>query len=740
MVPNICFLIERPNFSAHAEGRLLSGYAAGILADKCSRAGLVPSQYAVSSLEHLRRNTWTSEWDIIITLGESALRTLTGKQSIWKWHLSCLDALPEYLCRKVVPTFDFNQMNKDWQLTLYFEMAVKRAAQNATPGPWVRKEERYVLGPSIDEAIARLESLAAHPPDWYSVDIETGRNQINTFGVAWSPNDAIAIKVLPDGVPSIAFKKVWDVIAGLCESDVPKVMQNGIYERTYLSRYGIHIRNFRHDTMCAQKFLWPELEKGLDNVGRIYTMEPYWKDDGRVSTEEGRRKDWGDIRDWTRHFTYNCRDTTNTLIAMHAQRKELAARNLLDLHDKYLVRLYDCVAEMGTHGLPLCTSKQELLIAEYETKSAELVRNLTVPINPRSPKAKLKLLKDKGYVIPVKKATGKESTDELSLKKLRLKYPADTDLRNLIEIGGIEKALSSYLRVKTLPDKRIRFMLDAHGTETGRMSCSMDPWDGGFNAQTLTSYCKKMIEWAPADNRVFVEIDLSQAESRFVAYDACEETLLGILERKEDIHKFVAAEIFQKPMADVTHEERQLGKKSGHGANYAMGVATFQESALKELDLVLDRKMATRVLESYHCVFPNIRRWHAHIRNTIYRERKLDNPFGQVRYFYGRMSDATYREGYAYRPQSTIPSLTNHLLLNLWNRRTEGMFPSLWFALQVHDSIILSANPDTARRVMDYSLNLDNWHPDLILPAGKLRIPTECKWSACLGKMEKYYG
>lgn len=723
----IALIIDKPSFSAQREGRLLTGYEENYVREKAARAGLLPSAYEVHTLESID----PAKFNVLIPCGEGPLQCFTGKKSIWKWHLSPLDCVAR--AQKAIPTFDLTALWKDWGLGVYFEMALRRAAQNNVPGPWVRKAERYVLGPSSDEAIDRLESLLQRPPDWFSIDIETGRNQINTFGVAWTESDALAVKVLPEDMSPAQFHKLWETIRRICASDVPKVMQNGIYERMYLGRYGISVNNFAFDTMCAMKFLWPEFEKGLDNVGRLYTMEPYWKDDGRVSTEEGKRKDWGDIRDWNRHFIYNCRDTSNTLIAMHSQRRDLRSRSLDSLYDTYIRRLFDCVYEMGARGLPLNAEAQVRLIAEYEAKSRDLVSKLSKEINPRSPKAKKQLLKDKGYDLPVKRSTGKESSDELSLKKLRLKHPGDDDLRILLDVAGIEKALSSYLRVKTQGDHRIRFMLDAHGTETGRMSCSNDPWGGGFNAQTMTEYVKRMIEWRPEEDRVFVEVDLSQAESRFVAYDACEETLLGMLERKEDIHRFVAAEIYEKPMADVTHDERQLGKKSGHGANYAMGVATFQDSCLKEMDLVLDRKMATRVLEAYHRLFPGIRRWHARIRETVYRERCLRNPLGRERYFYGRTDDSTYREAYAYRPQSTVPDVVNHLMLAL----RSSSIPH-WLHLQCHDSITVSCKVKDVDSIAAFAMDLKKWHPKIILPAGQLWIPTDVKYGRCLGEMAKW--
>ncbi len=253
----------------------------------------------------------------------------------------------------------------------------------------------------------------------------------------------------------------------------------------------------------------------------------------------------------------------------------------------------------------------------------------------------------------------------------------------------------------------------------------------------MTDYVKQMIEWPADSDRVFMEFDLEQAETRFVAYDACEENLLGMLSRKEDVHRYVAAEIYQKAMADVTHEERQLGKKSGHGANYSMGVATFQDSCLKEMDLVLDRKMATRVLESYHKLFPGIRRWHAKIRENVYRERRLTNPLGRVRYFYGRTDDNTYREAYAYRPQSTVPDITNHLMLGLVGRRTLGEL-DFHLHLQVHDSVVISCEQAQVERIAAFGLTPKLWHPHIVLPAGELVIPTSLKTGRNLGQMTKY--
>lgn len=684
--------------------------------------------------------------NVCLPLDEVSLEFTTGLRSLGKWHLSPLDALPHFPIRKVIPTWDPAAVKRDFSLGLYVELAFRRAAEERLTHEYARKPKRFLLNPSLAETHSVLDMLALRR-DPIAVDFETGRGQINTVGFAWSASDAIAIQTLDERCSAAEFHRLWTRIADVLEGPALKYMQNGLYEITYAARYGVRIASFEHDTMVAQKFLWPELEKGLDNVGRLYTREPYWKDDGRAVAAEGKRKDWGNIRDWPRHFDYNCKDTTGTYEAAESQIADLRERGQLEHFRNFVMRQHPCAEEMCLRGLPVDGAAQAKAIADAESKVADLKKQMSSEINPRSSKQKIAFFKAKGYKIPNKRkgSTYAETTDELALKKLRLKHPEDRDIQILLEVIEQESMLSKYLRVQSDPlDGNVRYSLYINSTETGRWSGGLDPWGRGFNSQTLPKYAKKFIAW-PDDLRVFVEVDLSQAESRFVAYDSADANLIGALEdRSRDIHSEVAAEIFGCSVEQVRAEhragdssKRQLGKKSGHGANYAMKETTFQESCLKELDLVIDKDFAKRVLEAYHRVFPGIRKWHQGIRETLYRERRLSNPLGGVRYFYGRMDDASFREGYAYRPQSVIPAITSHLMLRLCEARERG---ELDFHLhnQIHDALLMSCAPCQVTPLAEFCLNLDRWAPIIKLPGGVLRIPTDVSVGRCLGALEKY--
>lgn len=747
----MCILVDYPRTSALSAGLPLGDWEFNLLNEKLRKAGISPTDVRFECLMNSPRDSREEALEkfieraadlpnctTILTLGELSLNTTTEKSQLEKWHCSPLDAISRLAVRKVMPTFHPERIMREWGMGIWVEIALHKCAKYIDEKVWARKPYNFELNPPLEQTLHILRTLKDKP--YLSVDIETGRGQINTMGFAWSPTEAIAINVLPDRLSPESFHHLWIEIADILESPIPKIMQNGIYETMYLAMYGIIIENYAHDTMWCQKFLWPELDKGLDAVGRIYTMEPYWKDDGKVGSIEGKKKDWGNIRDWSAHYIYNCKDTTGTLEAYLGQLRDLEARGLSAAWTNIVSRFAEPLSEMCMRGLPVCEPRRKEAHERIEYEIGQLSSGLTGHINPRSPKQKLDLLKSKGYKIPkvrdAKTKAFRESTNELSLKKLRLKYPEDKDIQALLELSHKMKALSSYIDFTYDEDGSVRFMLDGHGTETGRFSSSQDHRGRGFNVQTLPSYAKKLIEWTEESNRIFVACDLRQAESRFVAYDSADIDLIRMLEDStKDIHRYVAAEIFQKPESEITKGERQLGKKSGHGANYAMKENTFMESCLKEMDLVLTKKEAKNVLESYHRLFPGIRRWHSELRSIVQTTRRLSTPFGRERYFYGRMGEDLFREAYAYRPQSTVPDITNKLMLALYDARAKGEL-DFWFHAQVHDSVLVSCLHGELGKIAAFMLNTKQWHPEINLRAGRLVIPTEVEWGRNLGETE----
>lgn len=736
-LPPLLILVDQIRTAAPEHHGCLSGYQEDFLRKKILKAGLLPESIPVRLAQSIHPDELLPP--ITLAIGDGSLQALTDKKGIDKWHLSPLQTERTL----VIPTFDFSRLNKQYECGLYFEMAINRCAEFIKT-PWTPPKENFHLNPSLGETLEILKELETK--EEVAVDIETGYGQINTVGFAWSGQDAIAINVLPERYCHRTFYEVWEAIRRVLENGGRKIFQNFIYDTSYFSAYGIDVQGEIYDTMHAMKILWPELDSNLGNVGRIYTKRPYWKDDGKIEGEEGKKKNWGDIRDWDRHYTYNNRDTTGTFEASIQQRRDLSQRSLATFYSSYIQRLIPCAREMCANGMPLDTDKKTQCQKEVQSRLEKLVFEFNQQVgkgkevNPRSPAQVKAWLVGTGVKLIKKydKASGgyKETSDANAIKKIRLKNDVP-GLRALQEIKSLDKALSSYINFEVRPDGCLSYSLNITGTETLRWSGGKDAWGRGFNIQTIPreggEVSIKDMFLAP-DGYQFLEVDLRQAESRFVAYDSADKNLIDMLESGADVHSHVGNAILRqmgKKPEEIHKDEfkatwRQLGKKAGHGLNYGMKPRVFVETVFNELDMVITLKDATNITQAYFGLFPGIPRWHHWLRKELYERRKLSTPSGWERYFYGRPGDDMFKEGAAFRPQHTIPWITNHMMLYLCDKRKSG---DIDFNLitQVHDSLILlvpeARLEDVAKVCRDYR----SWHPEVVLPGGTMMIPTETK-------------
>lgn len=727
----------------NAEGKALASYPRDLLLGAFLRAGISSEDYALCSIygdmpfgnkvsninfeifaqgvTQLQEHINKSKYNLIVPLGSKALKVLTGHDSINKYHLSVLTSGVEFGSRKVIPLIHPRDVMKSYTDSAYISFGALRIKEEASSSSISIPKRIFLLNPTFDDTMEFLD-FCLYAPD-ISVDLETGRGQINTVGFSISPTEAIAINVLPDRLGPDKFYALWDKIRQVCESPVPKIAQNALYEFMWLSRYGIRLENVVHDTMWCQKFLHPELRAGLDNVGRLYTPFPYWKDDN---------ESWNDIRDWNRHYDYNCKDTTGTHWAYREQIKDLKEQELYDLYTGFVQRFFGPITEMCSRGLLVETgtlaryreeAQRKLSAVEAEINKIFLEQT-SKTINVGSEKQLKAILKEMGFKIPVSK--GKESTDRKSLAKLRKKHPKEDVFSLLTQRSGTQKLISSYLSFSLGEDKKLRYGFNGCATETGRWNSTKDAFGNGFNAQTVPKYVRNIFIAEPG--KVLMEVDLAQAESRYVAWEAPEPKLMELLNDGRDIHRYVASRIFGKPERDITGSERQLGKKSGHAANYGVGPRTFSESCLLD-GIDISESESRRVIEGYYEVFPGIRKRQADIRRLVSQKRFLQTPLGRKRFFYDRVGDPMFREAYAYCPQSTIPDITNHLMLFLW-ADTE-----IEFLLQVHDSLLLQVPQEKINLVAEYSRSLESWHPEIHLAGGKLEIPVDIKVGECWGSL-----
>ena len=158
-----------------------------------------------------------------------------------------------------------------------------------------RMKREIVVNPTLASVEKMVESILAFPPPQLSIDIETGRGQIRCVGIATSINFATIIPFTDNYRrywPTIDEEfRAWNSVKALCESLIPKIGQNFLYDIQWLMKMGIYMNCAREDTMLQSHAIWPELPKDLGFLGSVFANEPAWKmmRDRRGASAEGEK-------------------------------------------------------------------------------------------------------------------------------------------------------------------------------------------------------------------------------------------------------------------------------------------------------------------------------------------------------------------------------------------------------------------------------------------------------------------
>jgi DNA polymerase I-like protein with 3'-5' exonuclease and polymerase domains len=168
-----------------------------------------------------------------------------------------------------------------------------------------------------------------------------------------------------------------------------------------------------------------------------------------------------------------------------------------------------------------------------------------------------------------------------------------------------------------------------HGTATGRLSSSKP------NLQNLPRGSTIRDLFVADMGYVLIVADYDQIELRCLAYEAQEHNMIEIFREGRDIHREAAAAAMRIDAADVTPDQRQVGKTLNFATSYGAGpgrIAMVAGTTMDEGQQFLDR---------YYAQFPQLKRWKAHVLRDARARGDRSNagappmvvipPFGRVR-------------------------------------------------------------------------------------------------------------
>lgn len=311
---------------------------------------------------------------------------------------------------------------------------------------------------------------------------------------------------------------------------------------------------------------------------------------------------------------YATRDAVRTMALWGPFQEELDRWMLTPLYEREK-QLLRHVYEMEEVGVNVRTRALYLQRAEYRAKADEAERKLTTlsrrlgmkSFNVRSPaqvcdllflRAKCPVLKstakgnasvDAGFLVALEISNDYQS-GEVSPSEAR-DLGADQEVLDKLAFEGIEvpkaaadvadlilnyrrgnkacEALDSYDNLKDTSryvenSYVIHPGLNQTGTSTTRFSCSRP------NAHNVSKKAKMPLRksFGPPPGYVWYDIDYDQLELRIYAAAANELALIEAFDRGDDVHMFVACEMFQLPPDQITPEMRRSAKAVNFGVIY----------------------------------------------------------------------------------------------------------------------------------------------------------------------------
>lgn len=292
----------------------------------------------------------------------------------------------------------------------------------------------------------------------------------------------------------------------------------------------------------------------------------------------------------------------------------------------------------------------------------------------------------------IKKTARGYSTGAKELVKLR---PHHQILTVIEEYRGLSKLKSTYVdALPKLVDENsylhTNFRQDA--TQTGRLSSSEPNLQ---NIPTRTPLGREIRKsFVASSGKVIVDADYSQFELRLAAVLSGDKQLVEDFKHNIDIHAKTASIIFDKPMRDVTDQERRSAKTVNFGVLYGLSPRGLSEST------DMNYSQAKEFIDKYFELRAPFKKY---IEKTL-EKASVD---GYVETVFGRRrptpdinsSNFIIREA-ARRAAANMPIQgTEADLMKMAMLKIEKEIPDAKQFMQIHDSIMVEASPESAEKV-----------------------------------------
>jgi len=612
------------------------------------------------------------------------------------------------------------------------------ATADAPPAPQTATGCTYLLVRTPGEFAAFLEELKQQPR--FAFDTETdalGAMASNLVGLSFSWKHGCGYYLPVRGPLGETVLDAAAVLAALKpvleDPAVRKVGHNIKYDLLVMRKAGIIVRGVVLDSMVGAFLIdASRLQYGIDRLA--LEMLNYQKITTQEMIGKGKNQTSMDRVPLEQIAAYASEDADIALrLADLIDEKLKRYPDLRVLNDTVETPLIDVLVEMESNGIaidPAILKEQSVVLgALAEALRGQIMEAAGCQFNPDSPKQLADVLFNQLKLKVVKKNKTGPSTDVEVLEKLAALHKCPRlilEYRSLVKLKNTYlDNLTDYLNPRT---GRIHASFNQIGAATGRLSCS-DP-----NLQNIPIRTEEgrriRLAFVPGDRarNVLLTCDYSQVELRLLAHFTQEPALLRAFEADEDIHKAVAAEVFNVPLDQVTKGQRGQAKTINFGIIY--GVSAY--GLARRID-GLSVGAAQELIDAYNKRFPSIRTFleqcvmqaqsQGYVETILGRRR----PITEIHSSILSMRNAGERMAINSVVQGSAADLIKIAMVNVHKRLRAEASPSR-LLLQVHDELVL----ETPEAVVEAEAELVR--QEMIRAGEPLKLKVPLKVDAGWGK------